>query len=133
MMGQGQIHVVAAEQHVIADRDARQHQLPGFLADRDEGEIRSAAADVADQHDVADFDLLAPFVMARLDPGIERRLRLLQKGDALQPRRLRRLDGQLARHRVEGRRHRQDDVLLFEPMLDRRPWRSDSSTHRRNA
>ncbi len=56
--------------------------------------------------------------MARLDPRIKRRLWLLQQRYAFQPRRLRRLDGQFARHRIERRRHRQDDVLAFEPMLN---------------
>ena len=102
---------------MIADRDARQHELPRFLADGNQRKVGGAAADIAHQDHVADFDLLAPFVMARFDPRIKRGLRLLQQRDFLQPRRLRRLDGQFARHRIERRRHSQNNVLRFEPML----------------
>ncbi len=35
MMGEGEVHIVAAQENVIADRHARQHQLPGFFADAD--------------------------------------------------------------------------------------------------
>ena len=47
MMGEGEIHVVAAQKDVIADGDARQHELPRFFADGDQREVRRAAADIA--------------------------------------------------------------------------------------
>ena len=53
-VGEGQVHVVAAEQDVIADRDALQGEPAALLADRDQAEVGGAAADVADQHQVAD-------------------------------------------------------------------------------
>ncbi len=76
-MGQRQVHVVAAEENVIADRDARQNKLAGLLGHGDQRQVGGTAADVADQHRVADLDLVAPAVLARVDPRIERRLRFL--------------------------------------------------------
>ena len=49
-----QVHVVAAEQDVIADRDALERQVAVALADGDQAEVGGAAADVADQDEVAD-------------------------------------------------------------------------------
>ena len=51
---QRQVHVVAAEQDVIADGDALEREVAVGLADGDQREVGGAAADVADQHDVAD-------------------------------------------------------------------------------
>ena len=116
-VGQGQVHVVAAQQDVVADRHAGQHQLARLLADGDQRQVGGAAAHVADQHHVADLDLLAPLVVAGVDPGIKGGLRLLQQGDVLQAGGAGRLDGQLAGHGVERGRHRQDDVLLLQPVL----------------
>ena len=48
-VGQGEIHVVAADQHVIADGQPSQEQLAGLLADADQGEVGRAAADIADE------------------------------------------------------------------------------------
>ena len=100
-VGQGQVHVVAAEQDVVADRNPRQRQVAGLLADGDEAEVGGAAADVADQHHVADFHLLAPLVVAGVDPGIKRGLRLFQQRDVFQPGGAGGFHGQLAGHGVE--------------------------------
>ena len=118
MMGQGEVHVVAAQQNVIADGHARQHELARFLADGNQRQVGGAAADVADQDDVADFDLIAPGLLAGVDPRIKRGLRFLEQGDVLQPDRPGRFHGQLAGHGIEGGRHGQDDVLIFQAMLD---------------
>ena len=112
--GELPVHVVAAEQHMVADGDARQDEPAGLLADRDEAEVAGAAAHVADQHHVADLHLLAPALALPVEPGVERGLRFLEECEVFEARRPRRLDGQLARRRVERRGHRQDDVLLLE-------------------
>ena len=53
-VGQRQVHVVAAQQDVVADRDALERQVALAVVDHgDEGEVGGAAADVADEHDVA--------------------------------------------------------------------------------
>ena len=48
-LGQGQVHVVAAQQQVIADRLADEAQLALLLDGLDEAEVAGAAADVDDQ------------------------------------------------------------------------------------
>ena len=79
-----EIHVVAAEQDVLADRDALERQVAVPLADRDQAEVGRAAADVADQDEIADLDPPPPAVAERVEPGVERRLRLLEQRDVLE-------------------------------------------------
>ena len=55
-----EVHVVAAEQDVIADRDAREREAPALLGRGDGREVRRAAADVDDEDHVARLELLAP-------------------------------------------------------------------------
>ena len=65
-MRQGQVHVVAAEQDVLADGDAGQLQCAVLLGDRDQRQVRGAAADIDDEDDVADLDLVAPAALLSL-------------------------------------------------------------------
>ena len=44
---EGEVHVVAAEQDVIADRDALEREVAVVLADENQAEVGRAAADVA--------------------------------------------------------------------------------------
>ena len=46
-----EVHVVAAEQQVIADGDALEPELAAARARRDQREVGRAAADVDDQHE----------------------------------------------------------------------------------
>ena len=85
------------------------------LDDRDQAEVGGAAADVADQDQLARPDLALPAILVRDDPAVERRLRLLEQRDRGQLGLLGRLDGQLARRLVERGRHREHDLLLLEP------------------
>ena len=57
---QRQVHVVAAQQDVVTNGDTFQCQFAVLFGNHDEAEIRSAAADVAHQNQVADFDSAAP-------------------------------------------------------------------------
>ena len=59
----------------IADCDAPQHEFPALFRDRDQAEIGRAAAHVADQDQVADFDVPAPVFALTLDPRVEGGLR----------------------------------------------------------
>src|SRR4051794_26342204 len=77
--GQRQIHVVAAEQDVIANGDALQREIPVLLADQNQTEVGRAAADIADQHQVAGAELPPPAVTGAVDPRIARRLWLLEQ------------------------------------------------------
>ncbi len=92
-----EVHVVAAEQDVIADRDPFELELSVFLDGGDCGKVGRPAADVRDQDDVARVEITPPRVAARIDPGVERRLRLFEERERFDPGRERRFDGELAR------------------------------------
>ncbi len=83
------------------DGQARQGQVAPLVGHGDQGEIGRTSADVADQDDVIDLDLLPPFLALGGEPGVERGLRLLQQGHVLQPGLGGRFHGQLTRNRVE--------------------------------
>ena len=110
-VGQRQVHVVAAEQDVIADGDPLERQVALDLADRDQREVGGAAADVAHQDHVTDGELLAPAVAGLAQPRVERRLRLLEQRHVRQARVGGGAHRELARDRVERRRHRQQHLL----------------------
>ncbi len=84
-IGQRQVHVVAAQQDVLADGQARQGQVAPFVGHGDQGEVGRPAADVADQDDVADLDLLAPFLALDGEPGVKGGLRLLEEVTCFSP------------------------------------------------
>ena len=116
---------------------------PSFLGDADEREIRRAAADVADQHGVADAEFLAPGVAHVGQPRIQRRLRLFEQDQICgRPADYRRLAGQFAGTGIKRagtvsttccsaigasgkrRRPRRDKMLQISPRrLDRRNLR----------
>ena len=75
---QREVDVVAAEQQVLADRDALEAEPVGAAPHRDQREVGRAAADVDHQHRAVRRELLAPAGM-RTDPGVDRRLRLLEQ------------------------------------------------------
>ena len=55
-----EVHVVAAEQDVLADRHAMQFEIAVALDHRDQRQVGRAAADVDAQDQVADLHLLTP-------------------------------------------------------------------------
>jgi hypothetical protein len=113
-IGQRQVHVVAAEQDVLADGDAVQFERAFALEHGDQREVAGAAADIDDQDDVAGPHLLAPAAGALLNPAVERRLRLLEQDHALAAGGAGRFGGQFAGGRVEGGGDGDDDLLLGE-------------------
>ena len=90
---------------------------PPSSADGDQGEVGRAAADVADQDDVTDLDLLSPLVALHGEPGVEGRLGFLEQGYLLEPGLGRGLHGQLASHGVERGGDGQEHFLVFEPVV----------------
>ncbi len=80
--GEREIDIVAAEQDVIAHRDAVEAQFAVRFGDGDQREIGGAAADIDHQNEIADGDALPPIGMA-FDPGVEGGLRLFEQGDVL--------------------------------------------------
>src|SRR5438128_2532836 len=69
-----EIHVVAAEQDVIPDRDALEGEVTVLLGDRDQREVRRPAPDIADENQIADADVPPPSIALRIEPRVERRL-----------------------------------------------------------
>ena len=98
--GQRQVHVVAAQQDVLAHRHAVQRKLAVRFRHRNQREVRGAAADIHHQDQVAHRHPLAPVRMT-LQPRVESRLRLFQQGDVLVPGLPGGVQRQFARHRVE--------------------------------
>ena len=47
-----EVHVVAAEQDVLADGDALEREVAVLLGHRDQAEVGGAAADVADEDEI---------------------------------------------------------------------------------
>ena len=109
-----QVHVVAAEQEVVADRHALDGELAAAVPGGHEREVGGAATDVDDQNEWMARDRVAPVAFVYDQPGVEGRLRLLEQHEPVEARRARRLDRQLARHGVERRRHGEHDLLLGE-------------------
>ncbi len=105
--GQRQIDVVAAQQDVLAHRDAFERQLAPRFGHRDQGEIGGAAADIDHQDQIAHLHALAP-VGVPLDPGIEGGLRLFEQGDVL-------VAGLFARLRASARAPRRRTMRAPSP------------------
>ena len=108
-----EIHVVAAEQDVFADGDTLEPKFATFLGDGDEREVGGAAADVDNEDQIADADLLAPVRMA-LDPGVESGLRLFEQDDVLIAGFFGSVQCQFAGHGVERGRDGNKDGLFLE-------------------
>src|SRR3954454_15979412 len=83
---QRQVHVVAAEEDMLANRDALEREVAARLRHRNQAEVGRPAADIANQDEIPDSDAPPPPVAHRLEPGIERGLRLLEERDLLETR-----------------------------------------------
>ena len=101
-IGQRQIHIVAAEQDMLADADAVEVEDAVLLRDGDQAEVSGSAADIADQDDVAAADLSAPVLSSLRRPCVERRQGLLQQDDLAEAGGFRGLRRQISRNIVEG-------------------------------
>ena len=81
---------------------------------RNDRGVCRAAAHVADQHRVAEVQAPAPLFAHGREPGVERRLRLLEQDDVLQAGQMGGGDRELARRRVERGGDGDEHLLLFE-------------------
>jgi hypothetical protein len=124
-----QIHVVAAEQDVLADRDALERQLAvcSATAMRLKSVVPPPMSHTSTRSPTR--DTAPPAVAERVEPRVERGLRLLEQRDAVEPGGVRRAQRQLARLLVERRRHGQQHILRGErqPRI-RVPRREASNT-----
>jgi hypothetical protein len=64
------------------------------------------------QHEIADLDAAPPAVPERVEPGVERRLRLFEQRHLFEPGGAGGAQRELARFFVERRRHGQEHVLM---------------------
>ncbi len=106
-----EVHIVAAEQDVLSDRDALEGEIAVTLRDRDQAEVRGPATNVADEDQVSDRNAAAPGVAEAVNPRIESSLRFLQQSHLRQPRSGGGLHGELAGFLVERGGHRQQHLL----------------------
>src|SRR5699024_1802314 len=126
-VGDGQIHVVAAQQDVVADREPFDIRAGATMVQLEEAEIRRAATDIDHQNMMRSGRAIAKTreqVRRRvvpLQPAVERRLRLLQQSNAL---RKAGLPGgrerQALRDGVERRRNGYGDLLGIEEEIGTR-------------
>ena len=98
---------------MLADGHAVEGELARAFGDGDQGEVGSAAADIHHQDEIAHLDALAPVGVA-FDPGIEGGLGLFEQGEVAVAGLLSGFERELARHRIEGSRHRHQYLLIGE-------------------
>ena len=117
-VGQGEVHVVATDQEVVAHREALELEAAVLLADPDQAEVGGAAAGVGDQDSVSGCELAPPGVSAFGQPGVDGGLRLFEEHHIFRESgRGHRLAGQLTSPGVEGSRYGDHHPLLREGML----------------
>ena len=109
---QRQVHVIAAQQDVVANGNAFQRQFAIFFGNRNEAEIRRAATDVAHKNEVADLDSAAPGVTLAFKPRVKGRLGLFQQRDVPITGLFGGPPGQLACVLVERSGHSEQHVLF---------------------
>ena len=110
---QRRVHVIAAQQDMIAHRNALQRNLAGLFAHCDQRKIRRASADIDDQDQIADIYQIAPLRMS-LDPVVESGLRLFEKNHSAIAGFLGGLQRKLARDFVERSRHGHQNLMSIE-------------------
>ena len=113
-VGQGEVHVVAAEEDVLTHGQTGQGEVAPLVGHGDQREVGRPAADVADQEQVAHLDLLPPTGRPARRARHRRRPAAPPGGHVLQAGGPGGLDGQVARGGVERRGDGQEDVLGFE-------------------
>ena len=116
-IGQAEVHIIATEEDVVADRNTLEHQLASLFRHRDQAEIGRSSAHVAHQDHVPDLDLLTPLLPGRLDPGVTRGLGFFEEGHRRQAGLFGSLDGQLARCGIKRGRNGEKDLLAFQSVL----------------
>ena len=113
-----QIHVVTAQQQMLAHRQSPHRQRPVALLGGDQRQIRRPAAHVHHQQRVAGRQRLPPIVPAPVQPVVNGRGRFLQQHCLIgQSRVHRRLPRQFPGRRIKRRRHGQHDVLIGQPIV----------------
>lgn len=111
LAGQGEVHVVAAEQDVLADGNAFEREFAARILNIDQREVGRTAADVHDEDAISRAHLLPPFGMLG-QPGVERGLGLFEQNQVFDACIAGCLFGELARDSIKARRNREDDTRM---------------------
>ena len=114
LVGQGQVHVVAAQHQVLAHGRAREQgqAAVGRGVDPDQGQVGGAAAHVHHQHQAAVGQLCGQLRALQQQPVVEGGLGFFEQLHLRQASQLRGLQRQRARALVERGGHRQHHALL---------------------
>ena len=113
-IGKRQIHVVAAKQNVLSNADAFEFQGASVVGDGNQAEIGGPAAHVTNQNEVTRADQGTPVLAGLRDPGVERRLWLLEQCDFTQTRSLGGLGGQASCDFIERCGNGHDNLRFGE-------------------
>ena len=113
VLGEGEVHVVAAEQQVVADGLAEEAELAVLLDRLDQAEVGGAAADVDDETEIAGPDASRILMRMAREPAIKCRLRFFEEGEVDEAGLASGIDGERAGHVVERRGDGEDDLLLL--------------------
>ena len=70
-MGQCQVHVVAPQKDVVANRYTVEFQCPTVIGYRDEGEVGGATAHIANEEQITYAHLYAPVIAKGFDPSVK--------------------------------------------------------------
>ena len=116
-VGQRQVHIVAAQDQVVAHADAGERRLAIFRFDLDQAEVGGAAADVGHQHQARLAQVFAQVRAMPVQPVVQRGLRFFQQANIRQAGLFRRLQRQRTRAFVERGGNREHDLLAFEQLF----------------
>ena len=115
VMCQREVHVVAAEQQVVADGETLQTQFSVNLVDRHQRQVGRAATDINHQQHVAGGQHVSPIIGMRGQPAVNGCLRFFQQHEVVgQTRFDRRLASQLPGRRVKRSGNGQHHLLIAQ-------------------
>ena len=97
---------------MLTNGDAFQDNSPALFRDGDQAEIGGAAAHVAHEDKIANFDSASPRFTLTFQPGVKSSLRLFQQRDLLIACLFRGAPGQFACFFIEGGRYSKQHILL---------------------
>src|SRR5450432_695686 len=105
VIGQREVEILASEQEVLADGRAFKFDVSTPDVGPYEAEVRRAASNVANQHELAVSQVLSQNVLMLRHPSVKGSQRLFQQSQVLQSCLSRRFHRQLSSFLVERSRH----------------------------
>src|ERR1700741_5136697 len=114
---QRQIEILASEQQMFTYGGTFKFDVSTLDVNTYEAEVRCASSDVADQHEVAVFQVFSETLVMLRHPRVKRGKRLFQQRHALESSLPRGFHGQLARFLIERGRYGEYDFLVLKELL----------------